>query len=72
MAKKSWFSNAGCRTKDSVGSGVGGCFYFLGFLGMLAYHLNTAPTLLDLVIGFFQSLVWPAFVVFSLLSFMGA
>jgi len=71
MGKKGWFKEAGCKTKDNCG-GTGGCFYFLGFIGMLAYHLNTAPTLLDLFIGFLQSIIWPAFVVFTLLTYIGA
>ena len=69
MAKKSWFKNAGCKTKDTFSSGcTGGGFYFLGFLGSFAFHLQTAPNLLDLFIGFLQSIIWPAFVVFTILS----
>ena len=71
MGKKSWFKSAGCKTKDTCG-GTGGCFYFLGFLGMLAYHINTAPTIWDMIIGFLQSLVWPAMIVYNLLVFMAA
>ena len=72
MAKKSWFKNGCCKTKESVSCGTGGCFYFLGFLGMFVYHLNNAPTFWDMLIGFIQSLVWPAMIIYGLLSFIGA
>lgn len=52
-------------------NGTGGCFYFLGFIGALIYYVTTAPSLWDAFVGFFKALVWPAFLVYGLLQFMG-
>ena len=52
--------------------GTGGCFYFLGFVSALVYYVTTAPTFWDAFLGFFKALVWPAFLVFGLLQFIGA
>ena len=52
--------------------GTGGCAYFLGFIGALVYYVTTAPTLWDAFLGFFKALVWPAFLVYGVLLFIGA
>ena len=49
------------------GPGCGGFFYFLGFLGALAYYWTTAPNIWAGVVGFFQALFWPAFLVYGLM-----
>ncbi len=54
------------------GGGCGGCFYFLGFLGALVYYLSTATSFTAGVIGFLKAIVWPAFLVFELLTLVGA
>jgi hypothetical protein len=62
-----------CKIKESVQcNGTGGCAYFLGFLGALIYYVTTAPSFWDAVIGFFKAIVWPAFLVYGLLLFIGA
>ncbi len=56
----------------SVGScGCGGGFYFLGFLGAAIYYISTATGFWVGVLGFLKALVWPAFLVFELLKFLG-
>ena len=61
-----------CKVKDNMyGKESGGAFYFLGFLGALIYFVMTAPSFWDAVIGFLKALVWPAFLVYGLLQFMG-
>ena len=52
--------------------GCGGCFYFLGVLGSAIYYISTAATFGAGVVGVLKSLVWPAFLVFELLKFIGA
>ena len=62
-----------CTIKEGVKcNGTGGCAYFLGFIGALVYYVTTAPSLWDAVLGFFKALVWPAFLVYGLLLFIGA
>ena len=53
------------------GHGCGGAVYGLGFLGALVYYITTATSLLAGVIGFFKALVWPAFLVYGILNFLG-
>ncbi len=48
--------------------GCGGAFYFLGFLGALVYYLTAGAG----IVGFLKALVWPAFLVFELLTLLGA
>ena len=52
--------------------GTGGCAYFLGFLGAAIYYITTAPSVWDAIIGFFKAIVWPAFLVYGVLLFIGA
>ena len=58
---KSWHSRSKC-------SGV----YGLGFLGAAIYYVSTASGFWVGVLGIIKAAVWPAFVVFELLKFLGA
>jgi hypothetical protein len=51
--------------------GTGGAIYGLGFLGALVYYITTAPSLLDAIIGILKALLWPAFLVYELMKFLG-
>lgn len=44
--------------------------YFLGFIGALIYFIHTATGFWDGVLGFLMALVWPAFLVYNLFSFL--
>lgn len=61
----------GFKCKISKG-GCGGCGYFLGFIGSAVYYISTATGFWNGVLGVLKSLVWPAFLVFELLKFLGA
>ena len=52
--------------------GSGGCSYFLGFLGAAIYYISTANGFWMGVLGVLKALIWPAFLVFELLKFLGA
>ena len=61
-----------CSVKEHVHChGTGGAIYCLGFIGALVYYITTAPTLWAAILGFFKALVWPAFLVFGTLKFLG-
>ncbi len=49
-----------------------GCGYFLGFLGAAIYYISTATGFWNGVWGVIKALVWPAFLVFEVLKFVGA
>jgi len=51
--------------------GCGGAFYGLGFLGAAIYFIGKAATFWIGVLGFLKALVWPAFLVYGLLKFLG-
>ena len=48
-----------------------GAIYFLGFIGAAVYFISNAPTFWLGVLGFLKAIVWPAFVVYHALNFMG-
>lgn len=53
------------------GHGSGSAIYGLGFLGALYYYLTTATSLWAGIIGVIKALVWPAFMVYGLLKYLG-
>jgi hypothetical protein len=60
------------------GYGCGGCgacggaVYGLGFIGAVIYYISTATGFWVGVLGVLKALVWPAFLVFELLKYLGA
>ena len=64
MAKKNKFCGAEC--------GSSGAVYGLGFIGAAIYYIGAATTFWGGVLGFLKAIVWPAFLVFSALKFIGA
>jgi len=56
------------------GSKCGGCggIYGLGFVGAAIYYISTASGFWMGALGILKALVWPAFLVFELLKFLGA
>jgi hypothetical protein len=53
-------------------NGCGGAFYGLGFIGSAIYYIAAATSFWGGVLGVLKAIVWPAFLVFELLSFLGA
>ncbi len=47
-------------------------FYFFGFVGAAIYYISTATTFWIGVIGFLKAMIWPLFLVFEALKFLGA
>ncbi|MBD3252569.1 hypothetical protein GF386_02470 [Candidatus Pacearchaeota archaeon] len=68
MAKKT----AKCKIINNQGCGCGGAFYGLGFIGSAIYYISTATGFWNGVLGVLKAIVWPAFLVFELLKFLGA
>jgi hypothetical protein len=48
-----------------------GAIYGLGFIGAAVYFIGEATTVWMGVLGFLKALVWPAFLVYGLLKYMG-
>ena len=49
----------------------GGPFYLLGFIGSVVYYISTATGFWVGVLGFLKAIVWPAFLVYESLKFLG-
>ena len=69
MVKKSKSTNTKIM---KCGPGNRCCGYFLGFLGAAIYYISAANGFWMGVLGFLKALVWPAFLVFEVLKFLGA
>ncbi|MCA1814549.1 MAG: hypothetical protein LC624_11480 [Halobacteriales archaeon] len=54
------------------GTATGGAVYGLGFFGALVYYIQTATGFLDAILGLFQALLWPGFLVYALLQHVHA
>jgi hypothetical protein len=61
-----------CSHHGYVHHGKSGAIYGLGFIGAVIYYISTATGFWMGVLGFLKALVWPAFLVFGLLKFIGA
>ena len=49
------------------GSGI----YCLGFVGAAIYYISTATSFWNGVLGFLKAIVWPAFLVYEVLKYLG-
>lgn len=49
----------------------GGAFYGLGIIGAAIYYISTASGFWIGVLGILKALIWPIFVVFELMKYLG-
>lgn len=59
------------KTIVQRGGGGGGFVYFLGLIGAMIYYIQAADTFWGGVLGVLKGLVWPVFLVYDLLKFLG-
>ena len=55
-----------CKKTDSTCA-----VYGLGFLGAAIYYISQSAGFWGGVLGFLKALIWPAFLVYELLKFLG-
>lgn len=61
-----------CKT-DIASSCQGGALYGLGFIGSAVYYVSAANEFFwQGVLGILKAVVWPAFLIYELLKFIGA
>ena len=60
-----------CNVKGS-NEACGGAAYGLGIIGAAVYYISTASGFWAGILGLLKALVWPAFLVFEMLKFLGA
>lgn len=58
--------------KSSGNAATGGAVYGLGFLGAVIYYISVATGFWVGVLGVLKAIVWPAFLVFEVLKYIGA
>ncbi len=58
-----------CKSKSC--SSCGGAFYGMGFIGAAIYYISTATGFWMGFLGVLKALIWPAFLVFEILKFLG-
>ena len=51
--------------------GPSGAIYGLGFIGAAVYFIGKATTFWMGVLGLLKAIVWPAFLVYALLKYLG-
>jgi hypothetical protein len=56
---------------DFANSCKAGGIYGLGFIGAAVYYISTATGFWNGVLGFLKAIVWPAFLVYEALKFLG-
>jgi len=56
--------------KGTRGGSASSGFYGLGFIGALVFYLQQATSIWTGLIGIGKAIVWPAFLVYDLLSFL--
>ena len=62
-------ASSGAASKLSVTQGGAGGLWFLGFLGALVYYIHFhSGTFWLVVLAFIKSLLWPAYVVYHVLT----
>ena len=69
MPKKDVKEKCDCRCHHH--KKMGGALYGLGFIGAAVYYIGTAATFGAGVIGFLKALVWPAFLVYAAMKYLG-
>jgi hypothetical protein len=76
MARKGKKTNININATENKCSGksksCGGFGYFLGFLGAAIYYVSVAEGFWGVVLGLLKASVWPAFLIFELLKYIGA
>lgn len=61
----------GCETKLEFKCGGGSAVYALGFIGAAVYYVSAATGFWMGVLGILKAIVWPAMLVYKVLSTLG-
>ena len=69
MKKRAEQKNCGCGC--ACGCGSGSAVYGLGFIGSAIYFISTATSFWMGALGVLKAIVWPAFLIYELLKYLG-
>ncbi len=56
---------------NAASAGPSGAIYGLGFIGALIYYISTASGVGAGLVGILKAILWPAFLVYDLMKFLG-
>lgn len=51
--------------------GSAGAIYGLGVIGSMIYYILNSPTFWTGLLGILKAMVWPAFLIYELMKFLG-
>lgn len=57
-----------CKGRDGSGSQT---IYSLGLIGAAVFYIQNSEGFVGVILAILKAIVWPAFVVYDLLSFLG-
>ncbi|MBL7054187.1 hypothetical protein ISS05_00330 [Candidatus Woesearchaeota archaeon] len=49
----------------------GGAIYGLGFIGAAIYYISNATGFWNIALGLLKAMIWPTFLVYEVLKFLG-
>lgn len=52
-------------------SSGGDMIYILGVIGASVYYISTSSSILLVMVGVLKAIVWPAFLVYEVLAYLG-
>jgi hypothetical protein len=58
------------KGKAAAKESSGNMVYCLGIIGAAVYYIQQADGFFDVILAFLKALVWPAFLVYDLLSYI--
>lgn len=59
-------------SQHRAGGAGGGAVYFFGLIGAMVYYIQASDGFWSGVLGVLKAFVWPAFVIYDLLKFLGS
>ncbi|MBU0979862.1 MAG: hypothetical protein KJ709_03580 [Nanoarchaeota archaeon] len=59
------------KCKDINNMCQGGMIYVLGFVGAAIYNISTATGFWNGVLGFLKAIVWPVFLTYGVMKYIG-
>lgn len=59
-------SSTNCNQQNPISA-----FYGLGFIGALIYYITSATSFWAGILGVLKALVWPVFLIYELMKYLG-
>lgn len=70
MAKEEKICDVQVKKWHHGRDGMGGCFYFLAFIGVAVYNVQQVTGFWMVILAILKALVWPAFLLYKVFSML--